>query len=104
MCINNNSSSNNDIVLSKNEVIAANAASEKSTNLKYYVTSGTVADTSKFSTLAKFKIPSDNEQITNMLLNKILQLKCENNEDSTTSRKLTLNNLLNPALLEVQGI
>ena len=32
-----------------------------------------------------------------MLLNKIPQLKCENNEDSTASRKLTLKNPLNPA-------
>ena len=59
------------------------------------MTSGNIVNVEQYPTLAKFKIPN-NKQTTNMLLNEF-QMKCTNADKKSKSRKLIVNNPLNPS-------
>ena len=65
-------------------------------NTKYDANSGNIVDAEQYPTLAKFKIPN-NEQTTNMLLIELIRMKCTNVDEKSKSRKLIVNNPLNPS-------
>ena len=65
-------------------------------NTKYNTNPGNIVDAEQYPTLAKFKIPN-NKQTTNMLLIELIRMKCTNMEKKSKSRKLIVNNPLNPS-------